>query len=163
MTTRKKSSPRGRRTRAASAPPAPATRLRETWEATVQALGSAEAEAERRLRRLLARNRIEPADARTALLAFRARVAKERRKAAREIETRLSAVQVRLQHERKNLGRTLGEAVRGTLAALNIPSRREVSELTRKVDELTRKLDGYRRAPVRRRAGAGSPRKPAAA
>ena len=158
MTTRQKSSPRVRRPRAAAAPAARGTRLRETWEATVEALGSAEAEADRRLRRLLARNRIEPADARAALLAFRARVEKERRKAAREIETRLSAVQVRLQQERKSLGRALGEAVRGTLAALNIPSRREVSELTRKVDELSRKIDGFRRSATRprRRAASGT-------
>ena len=44
------------------------------------------------------------------------------------------------------LGRVVDETVRGTLVALNIPSRREVSELTRKVDELSRKIDGYRRS-----------------
>jgi len=124
-------------------------RLRETWAATVDALGSAEAEAERQLRQLLARNRIKPADARTALLAFRARVQKERHRASREIDARLSALQVRLRHEGHNLGRALDQAVRGTLAALNIPSRREVSELTHKVDELTRKIDGYRRSARR--------------
>ena len=32
-----------------------------------------------------------------------------------------------------------------TLAALNIPSRREVSELTRKVDELSKKIDTLRK------------------
>jgi len=39
--------------------------------------------------------------------------------------------------------------VQGALAALNIPSRREVHELTRRVEELSRKIDGFRRAPRR--------------
>ena len=77
---------------------------------------------------------------------------KEQRKAAREIESRLSALQERLQRERKDLGRVVDETVRGTLIALNIPSRREVSELTRKVDELSRKIDGYRRSSSNRTA-----------
>jgi poly(hydroxyalkanoate) granule associated protein phasin len=154
MPTKKKTSPRARarahvktdRARAAG------KRIRETWNATVQVLSSAEAGAERRLRQLLARKRIKPADLRTALAAFRARVQKEQRKAARGIESRLSALQVRLRHERKDLGRVVDETVRGTLVALNIPSRREVSELTRKVDELSRKIDGYRRSSSNRTA-----------
>jgi hypothetical protein len=156
MPSKKKSPTRRPRTRA-SAPKvdharAAGDRIRETWDATVEAVTSAEAEAERQLRRILARNKIKPADARTALLAFRARVAKQRQKAGRELETKLAAVQQRLRRDGKSLGRAVGEAVRGTLVALNIPSRREVSELTSKVDELSRKIDGYRRAPARPRA-----------
>jgi 5-carboxymethyl-2-hydroxymuconate isomerase len=154
MATKKKSSPKARtRARATTARTrdGAGARLRETWDATVEALGSAEAQAEKQLRRLLARNKISPADARTALAAFRARVQKQRGIAAREIEARLSTLQGRLQQERKNVGHALTEAVRGTLAAFNIPSRREVSELTRKVDELTRKIDVYRKAPAPRR------------
>jgi hypothetical protein len=156
MPSKKKSPTRRPRTRA-SAPKvdharAAGDRIRETWDATVEAVTSAEAEAERQLRRILARNKIKPADARTALLAFRARVEKQRQKAGRELETKLAAVQQRLRRDGKSLGRAVGEAVRGTLVALNIPSRREVSELTSKVDELSRKIDGYRRAPARPRA-----------
>jgi poly(hydroxyalkanoate) granule associated protein phasin len=155
MPSKKKSSPTGR-TRTRTRPTvdrahAAGNRIRETWEATVDAVTSAEAEAERRLRRILARNKIKPADARTALLAFRARVQKQRRKAGRELETKLSALQQRLRRDGKSLGRAVSEAVRGTLVALNIPSRREVSELTSKVDELSRKIDGYRRSPARPR------------
>ena len=156
MPSKKKSPTRRPRTRAASPragqPRAAGDRLRETWDATVEAVTSAEAEAERQLRRILARNKIKPADARTALLAFRARVEKQRQKAGRELETKLAALQQRLRRDGKSLGRAVGEAVRGTLVALNIPSRREVSELTSKVDELSRKIDGYRRAPARPRA-----------
>jgi hypothetical protein len=126
-------------------------RIRETWDATVEAVASAEAEAERRLRRVLARNNIQPAAARAALLAFRARVEKQRHRVGRELESKLAIVQERLRRDGKSLGRAVGEAVRGTLVALNIPSRREVSELTSKVDELSRKIDGYRRAPARAR------------
>jgi len=154
MPTKKKTSPRprarahGRADRAQAA----GKRIRETWNATVKVLSSAEAGAQRRLRQLLARKRIKPADLRTALAAFRARAQKEQRKAARGIESRLSGLQERLQRERKDLGRVVDETVRGTLVALNIPSRREVSELTRKVDELSRKIDGYRRSSANRTA-----------
>ena len=154
MATKKKTSPRARARAHGNADRAQAAgkRIRETWNATVKVLSSAEAGAQRRLRQLLARKRIKPADLRTALAAFRARAQKEQRKAARGIESRLSAVQERLQRERKDLGRVVDETVRGTLVALNIPSRREVSELTRKVDELSRKIDGYRRSSSSRTA-----------
>jgi Poly(hydroxyalcanoate) granule associated protein (phasin) len=146
MPTKKKSSPHRARTRARTdRTQAAKKRLRETWTATVQAVTAAEEKAERRLRHLLARKAIEPADVRAAVGSFRVRVEKERRKAARQIESRLSGLQERLRRERKDLGRAVAETVRGTLVALNIPSRREVSELTRKVDALSRKIDGYRR------------------
>jgi len=140
-------SARGRKARLSAA----GTRIRKTWDAAVEAVTSAEAEAERQLRLLLARNRIKPAEARAALATVRKRVEKERRKAARELDARVTALQGRLRHERKNLARLVDEAVRGTLVALNIPSRHEVSELTRKVDELSRKIDGYRRSSPRPR------------
>ena len=157
MATKKMSSPRARgraRVRPGRAQMA-GRRIQETWDATVKVLSSAEAGAERRIRKLLARQRIKPADLRTALATFRARAQKEQKKAVRQIESRLSTLQGRLQREKKDLGRVVNETVRGTLVALNIPSRREVSELTRKVDELSRKIDGYRRSssarPARRR------------
>jgi glutathione S-transferase len=43
-------------------------------------------------------------------------------------------------------------AVQGTLAALNIPSRQEIHDLTRRVEELTRKIEGLRRTQPRRSA-----------
>ena len=85
MSTKKKTSSRARGRAHVKSDRAQAAgkRIRETWNATVQILTSAEAGAERRLRQLLARKRIKPADLRTALAAFRARVQKEQRKAAR--------------------------------------------------------------------------------
>jgi polyhydroxyalkanoate synthesis regulator phasin len=82
---------------------------------------------------------------------LRVRVHKGRRKAARQLDARLSALQVRLRQQGKNLGQRVDQAVRGTMAALDIPTRHEVSELTRKVDELSRKLDGFRRTTPRAR------------
>lgn len=158
MTTKKKTSPRplGRARVKTDRAQAAGRRIRETWKATVKVLTAAEAGAERRLRQILARKRIKPADLHTALATFRARAQKEQRRAARQIESRLTALQGRLQREKKDLGRVVDETVRGTLVALNIPSRREVSELTRKVDELSRKIDGYRRSSGTRRRSAGA-------
>jgi len=160
MKATKKSSPRTRKARAGQVRLRTAgTRIRKTWDAAVEAVTSAEAEAERQLRLLLARNRIDPAEARAALAAVRKRVDKERRKASRELDVRIAALQGRLRQERKNLVRLVDEAIRGTLGALNVPSRHEVSELTRKVDELSRKIDGYRKSSPRPRPS----RRPAAA
>jgi poly(hydroxyalkanoate) granule associated protein phasin len=125
------------------------TRIRQTWDAAVEAVTTAEAEAERQLRQLLARKRIKPADARAALATLRKRVEKERRKATRQLEARMTTLQARLRQERSNLVRAVDQAVKGTLVALDIPSRHEVSELTRKVDELSRKIDSFRRSSPR--------------
>jgi poly(hydroxyalkanoate) granule-associated protein len=82
---------------------------------------------------------------------LRTRLDKEGRKAYREMETRVADLQKRLGRETTTLGRRVDDAVRGTLARLDIPSRREIAELTRKVDELSHKIDGFR-ARSRRKA-----------
>jgi polyhydroxyalkanoate synthesis regulator phasin len=96
--------------------------MRETWGAAVTAVTAAEEEMARQLGRLLRRNKITPRDAGAVVAGLRAR----------------------LQRERRNLGRTLDAAVHGALASINVPSRREVAELTRKVDELSRRIEGLR-------------------
>ena len=92
--------------------------MRETWGAAVGAFTAAEEEMARQLRDLLRRNRISAGDASAALGGLTARLARER----------------------KSLGRTLDGALHGALASLDIPSRREVADLTRKVDQLTQRL-----------------------
>jgi polyhydroxyalkanoate synthesis regulator phasin len=106
--------------------------MRDTWGAAVSALTAAEEEMARQVRLLLTRNKITPKDASAAL----------------------AGLGQRLQRERKSLGRTLDAALHNALATLDIPTRTEVAQLTRKVDELTRRLS----APKGRRAA----RKPAA-
>ena len=120
-------------------------RLRDTWAATLATLASAEAEVEKQIRVLLKNNNISSKDARSALRDLRTRIDRERRKALRQLDTRLSGLQSRIRKERKTVSRMVEEGVQNTLAALNIPSRREVNDLTAKVEQLSRKLDSARR------------------
>jgi hypothetical protein len=119
--------------------------LRETWASTVAALGSAEAEVQKQIKGLLKRNRIGARDAATVLKQLGARVDRERKKALKQLEARLGPLQARVQQEGKVVGRRVGQAVKGGLAAFNIPSRQEVNDLTRKVEELSRKIDAFKR------------------
>ena len=104
--------------------------MRSTWGAAVSALTAAEEEMARQVRGLLQRNRISAQDASAALAGF----------------------STRLERERKSLGRTLDSALHGALASLDIPSRTEVAELTRKVETLTRRIEASAARPARRRA-----------
>ncbi len=131
-------------------------RLRQTWAATLEALTAAEREIGRQVKGLLKKNNIDPKQARATLRTLGARVQSQRKRALAEMDARLSALQLRLEKERKVIGRSVDEAVQGALAAFNIPSRREVAELTRKVEALTRKIDGLKRRPAPRRATAGA-------
>jgi poly(hydroxyalkanoate) granule-associated protein len=111
--------------------------MKEAWSAAVTALGAAEEETARQLRRLLRRNRITAEDAASAIAGLR----------------------VRLERERKSLGRTFDSAVHGALATINVPSRQEVAELTRKVEELSSRIEGLRRPPRTRGRKSGAARK----
>jgi hypothetical protein len=103
------------------------SRLPKTWKETEAALRSAEATVEKRVK------------------TWTHRLDRERQKALKQVEGRLSVLQTRANKERRAVVRTVDGAVRRTLAALNIPSRREVHELTRRVEELTRRIDRFRR------------------
>jgi polyhydroxyalkanoate synthesis regulator phasin len=107
--------------------------MRDTWGAAVDTLTAAEEEMARQVRSLLARNKITPRDASAAL----------------------AGLGQRLQRERKSIGRTLDAALHNALASLDIPSRSEVTQLTRKVDELTRRLATPKGRPAARRPAAG--------
>jgi len=128
-------------------------RLQATWDDTREALGSAEAAVQKQLRSLIKRSGVDPKHARQTLDSWRARLEKERRKAAKQMENQLTVLQSRARKERRAAGRMVDEAVQRGLAALNIPSRQEVHELTRRVEELSRKIDGFGRAPRRPAAG----------
>jgi poly(hydroxyalkanoate) granule-associated protein len=120
--------------------------LRDVWKAAVEAFNAAEGEATKQVRSLVKSGRLTANEAADNLAGFSARLQKERKKAMKQFEGRVASLQSRLDKERKVLGKTVDEAVRSALAAFNIPSRREVSELTRKVDELSSKIDGFRRS-----------------
>ena len=125
--------------------------LRDTWEKALTQLSAAEAEMEKQVR-LIMKGKGLGADAAESLRHLGTRLQKERRKLAKEIEGRVNALQTRMKKDRKTLTRLVDETVRGVLAAVNIPSRQEINDLTRKVDELTRKIDGFATRPARRTA-----------
>jgi poly(hydroxyalkanoate) granule-associated protein len=91
------------------------------------------------------RTGVDTRKAAAALKEWNARFDRQRRKAVKVLEARVSALQARARKERRALTRRADEAVESALAALNIPSRHEVHELTRKVDELTRRIARFRR------------------
>ena len=127
--------------------------LRDTWHSTLVALTTAEHEGAKQVRQLLKRNRIQAKDAAGVLRELGSRAEVERRKAMKELEGRLSTLQSRMKKERKVVGEAVGEAVTGALGRLNIPSRQEVKELTRKVDQLGAKIDDFRKRAARRARG----------
>jgi polyhydroxyalkanoate synthesis regulator phasin len=88
-------------------------------------------------------------DASAALRDVRKRLEKERRKAGKGLEARLNDLQARVVKEGQALRRSSEDAVQRALGALNVPSRQDISRLTRKVDELSRRIDRMR--PGRRR------------
>ena len=120
-------------------------RIRMAWADAVAALGSAQANLEAEVQKLLRRNRISTKDAATMLKDVRALAERERKKAAKELRARAAELQIRVQKERKVAARALDEAVRRALAALNIPSRAEVANLTRRVEELTKRVGRRKR------------------
>ena len=120
-------------------------RLKDTWYATLGALTSAEENLEKQVRRLLKRNKVTTRDASAMLKDIGALIGRERRRALKDLDGRMKALQARVRKERKAVSRTVNDAVHAALAAVNIPSRHEVHELTRKVDELSRKIDRFKR------------------
>lgn len=122
-----------------------------TWEGTREALGSAEAAMQRRVKALVKKGGARTQQATDTVMAWRTRLERERRKAMKQLEAQLATLQTRARRERKVLSKVVDETVQSTLAALNIPSRQEVHELTRRVEELSRKIDGFRRTAAPRR------------
>lgn len=123
----------------------PAEALRTAWTQAQHALGRAEAEIEKQVRAALKRNKIGGREAATVLRELGARFEKERQKARKGLESQLATLRTRVRTGGKAAGRRVGEAVEQALAALNIPSRREVADLTKKVGELSKKIDVLKR------------------
>jgi polyhydroxyalkanoate synthesis regulator phasin len=120
-------------------------RLEKTWKDTQAALGSAEAAVGKRVKALVRSSGVDTRQARQTLATWRRRVDLERKKAVKQFEARLALLQARARKERRAFTRAVEDAVQRTLAALNIPSRREVHELTRRIEELSRRIDRFRR------------------
>jgi phosphate uptake regulator len=136
----KKSTRRGGRPRTAQ------DAIRETWTQALRALGSAETEVQKQVRSLLKRRRIAAADAAKVLKGLRVRLERERKTAMKELDARVATFRSAVQKERKVVGKAFDKAVHRAMVALDIPSRREIAELTRKIDALSGKIDKFRRA-----------------
>lgn len=130
------------RRRAARRPP---STLARTWKETRRALDTAEAGVEKKVKALVRKSGVDTRQAADTLKAWRGRLEKEARRILRQAEGRLGVLQTRARKEQRALGRSVDDAVQRALAALNIPSRREIQELGRRVDLLSRKIDGFRR------------------
>jgi poly(hydroxyalkanoate) granule-associated protein len=123
----------------------PVGKLEETWTATLGALTRAEADLEKQVKALIKKNRIPVEDATRLLGDFQTRMLRERKRARKDLETWLRGMQARVKKERTHVTRLANDAVQSALATFNIPSRKEVADLTRKVDELSSKIDSLRR------------------
>jgi poly(hydroxyalkanoate) granule-associated protein len=143
MTTTKKR--RARRAKPAPAAPTAQQALKEGWQRALHALKRAEAQVETRVKALLRSNKINVEDAGELLREFKQGVAKERARGLRELDARLAELRKRVRREGRNVAKAVDDTVQSGLAALNIPSRREVALLTRKVDELSRRIATLRR------------------
>jgi polyhydroxyalkanoate synthesis regulator phasin len=118
---------------------------RGAWQQAVEAVVSVEQQAEKQVRQLLKKNKLSGKQAAQIVADLKGRFERERKKATRGLDAQLKALQARIQKERASAGKRVGQAVQHTLASLNIPSRREISDLTRKVEELSRKIDALKR------------------
>jgi hypothetical protein len=120
-------------------------RLETTWKQALRALEGAEKQAEKEIRGFVKRSKLDTRQASALWKRWNARLDRESRKAARRLEVGLADIQTRARKESRAFGRMVDDAVQGALAALNIPSRGEVRQLTRRVNQLSRKIDGFRR------------------
>ncbi|HET7291452.1 MAG TPA: phasin family protein [Vicinamibacteria bacterium] len=133
------------RKKAAPAHHGAAEALRSAWGQAQEALATAQAAAEKQVKAALKRNKIGGREAAVVLKELGARFERERKKAQKRVEAQLATLRSRVTKEGRAAGRRVGEAVEQALAALNIPSRREVADLTRKVGELSKKIDALKR------------------
>ena len=72
-------------------------------------------------------------------------ISKQTKAIRKDIAHRVSDLGVRVEKERKSVGRKVENAVKTTLASLNIPTRSEINLLARRVEELSRKIDSLKR------------------
>jgi polyhydroxyalkanoate synthesis regulator phasin len=131
--------------RTSATPKGAAERLRQTWTSTVEAITAAESDLEKQVKGVLHRNKISTKDASAMFKDLSALVGRERKKALRDLEHRLGAIQAQALKQRKAVGSAVDDALQGALARFNLPTRQEVRHLTRKVDELSRKIDRFKR------------------
>lgn len=120
------------------------SRLEKSWSDTRRALRSAEETVGRRVAALVERSGLEPREVMRQAELWRSRLDREGRKARKRVEARLGELRQRAKRNRQTLARSVDDAVARALAALNIPTRREVQQLQRRVEELKARVERLR-------------------
>lgn len=140
MATRKKKTARRGATRRSRGNP-----LERTWTDTRSALRSAEARVGRKVAELVEQSGLPTHEVLRRAEAWRARLGQEGRKVRKRALARLAELQQRARRDGRSLSRGVDDAVARALAALNIPTRQEVQELSRRVERLSARVDRLRR------------------
>lgn len=122
-----------------------AGRLEKTWDDTRRALRSAEATVGKRVAALAQRSGLEPREVMRQAEQWRSRLDREGRKARKRVSAQLGELRQRASRDRRALTRAVDGGVARALAALNIPTRREVQQLQRRVEELKARVERLRR------------------
>jgi hypothetical protein len=121
-----------------------ATPFETTWKDARRAIRSAEGVLGKRLAAFARRGGLETKELAHRAELWRSRLDREGRKARKRVEIRLAELSKRAQQERKTVARVADDAVARALGALNIPTRREVQELSRRVGRLSSRIDSIR-------------------
>ena len=119
--------------------------LKSAWKETRRALKSAEATVGRRVAALVRRSGLKPRDVMRQAEAWRVRLDKESKRARQRVAAGLVELKQRTHRDRRMLAHAVDQAVARALAALNIPSRHELQQLSRRVEQLTARVGGVRR------------------
>jgi poly(hydroxyalkanoate) granule-associated protein len=98
-----------------------------------------------RVRQLASRTGVDTAELLERAQGLRRQFDRETRRARKQVAARLVALQQRARRDARTLGRSADAAVARALAALNIPSRHEVQQLSRRVEELRQRVERLRR------------------
>ena len=128
-----------------AARPRATSRLETTWRDARKALRSAEGVVGRRVAAFARSRGIDTKDLAHRAELWRSRIDREGKKARKRALAGLAELQQRALRERKSLAHAADDAVARALAALNIPTRREVQELSRRVERLATRVDALRR------------------
>ena len=120
-------------------------RLERTWTDTRRALRSAEERVSRKVAELVQQSGLPTREVVKRAEAWRARLGQQGRKARRQALARLAELQQRARRDGRAFGRSVDDTVARALAALNIPTRHEVQELSRRVERLSARVDRLRR------------------
>lgn len=97
------------------------------------------------VRKLASRSGVDTDELLERAHGLRKQLDRESRRARKQVAARFAALQQRARRDARSLGRSADAAVARALAALNIPSRQEVQQLSRRVEELRLRVERMRR------------------